>query len=283
VSPGEHIFRVIAANNDGVWNEVGSVIRIKVIPPFHKTSLFFVLLALVLAAIAVLIYLNRMAQLTRLNEARALYTRGLIESQEQERSRIALELHDSVGQSLAVIRNRALMGLNTPDDQARVLDQMQEISEASAIALQETRQIAHDLHPHQLDHLGLSVALRSMIDMVGDSSPVEIDSSIEDLHNELPRETSIAIFRIVQECLNNIIKHSDASRASVSLVRRDGKLIVEIVDDGRGFAATGINKGLGLRGIRERADMIGARLRIDSSTGSGTSVALSMELPSTFK
>jgi signal transduction histidine kinase len=118
-----------------------------------------------------------------------------------------------------------------------------------------------------------------MIDMVGDSSPVEIDSSIEDLHNELPRETSIAIFRIVQECLNNIIKHSDATRARVSLVRTDGKLIVEIVDDGRGFAATGINKGLGLRGIRERADMIGARLRIDSSPENGTSVALSMELP----
>jgi len=276
---GEYTFRVAAANRNGVWDEKGASIRIVVLRPFYRTYWFYSLLVLAAVGAFAAVYLVRVRQLKAMNDARADFTKQLIETQESERQRIALELHDSIGQSLVVIRNRALMGLNTPDKVERVLDQMQEISEASAAALQETREIAHNLHPYQIKHLGLPTALRSLVTDVGASSGIEFNTEITEEALELPEETAINIYRIAQECLNNIVRHSEAQRADLELRRTGRSLLLSIRDHGKGFDRTASRPGLGLNGISERAAMIGGSIKVESRPGKGTAVELLVYIP----
>jgi signal transduction histidine kinase len=271
--PGEYTFRVIAANYDGIWNTDGAAIKLVIVPPFYRQWWFYVIAVLFVFAIITFIYLVRLRQLQTLNRTRAEFARRLIESQEDERRRIALELHDSIGQTLAVIRNRTLMGLDNENPE-KAFEQLREISEVSTFALSETRAIAHNLHPAQIENLGLTTALRTLVKSVESSTGMKCEADIDSLPQNFPYEASINLYRISQECLSNILKHSDASLARVSLLTDTKKLTLIIEDDGRGFNTGQITHGLGLTGIRERAQMIGAELIIGSHTGEGTKITL---------
>jgi len=281
ITPGEYTFRVIADNGEGIWNDVGKTLRVVVLPPFYKTWWFLILCGLFVALIIRLMYGYRLAQLQKINEARAAFTQKLIEYQESERQRIAVELHDSIGQSLIVIRNRALMSLNAPEKHDRILAQMEEISDSAADSIKEVRQIAHNLHPYQLEHLGLKTALETMIGHASASSDIEFSTEIEDVDETLSKEAEINFYRIVQESVNNILKHSEATEADIKILRNNGNLNLTIRDNGKGFALeqTAKNKrGLGLSGIGERAKILGARYEIQSAEGKGTTVSLTLDL-----
>jgi len=273
---GVYTFKVIAANADGVWNTSGATIRLVVLTPFYRRPWFYALMGLGFLSILGALYMYRMRQLQAVNAARADFTRRLIDSQENERRRIALELHDSLGQSLAVIRNRALMSLNKPNDHERMVDQLREISDASAAALQEARQIAHNLHPGQIEHLGLPAALTTLVESVQGGTPIQFETKIETLRTAVTRDEAINLYRIAQESLSNLIKHSDASRAIVTLNETNGRLYLIVEDNGRGMPAGTTEGGLGLRGIRERAQNINADLQIESTAGKGTRVIVSL-------
>ena len=177
-----------------------------------------------------------MRQLQAVNAARADFTRRLIDSQENERRRIALELHDSLGQSLAVIRNRALMSLNKPDDHERMVDQMREISDASAAALQEARQIAHNLHPGQIEHLGLPAALTTLVESVQGGTSIQFETKIETLRTAVTRDEAINLYRIAQESLSNLIKHSRCQPGDRgAYTRPTGVCTLGVEDNGRGM------------------------------------------------
>ena len=126
ISPGAYTFRVMAANNDGVWSTRDATIPITVVPPFWRTRWFVTLAALGLAAASFLLYRRRIGQLERARRAQEEFSRQLIESQEGERKRIAGELHDSLGQNLVVIKNRAWLSLQEPDNHRNVIEQMEE-------------------------------------------------------------------------------------------------------------------------------------------------------------
>ncbi len=271
---GEYTFHVLAANREGVWATADASIRIIVERPFYRTNGFYGLVSLLLVGLVGFLYFTRVNQLREIASAREDYARQLIEAQELERSRIAMELHDSLGQSLAVIRNRALLGLSAPEKHERLVDQMKEISEASAAALQETRNIARDLHPYQLEHLGLATAIRSLVDRIEEASDIKFALDVRDIDPSPASEVAIAFYRILQESLSNIIKHSGAANVSVSLVNSSGNLELKITDDGRGFTRSEIRQGLGIKGIEQRAKMIGAEVTIDSEPGKGTRIIL---------
>ena len=279
--PGEYTFTVTAANSDGVWNAEGKSIKVVVIAPFYRTWWFLILCALAAILIIRLFYGYRLAQLEKINAAKSAYTQKLIEQQESERRRIALELHDSIGQSLSIIRNRALMSLSTPDKHDRIIAQMEEISEAAADSITEVRQISHNLHPYQLEHLGLTAALETMIETAENSSHIKFETKIEDVDDALSKEAEINLYRVVQECLNNILKHSGATKAVVSL-RKDGDVLdLQIEDNGKGFDMENSFKpksGLGLTGIAERAKMLNAQYKINSTPNSGTIISLQILL-----
>jgi signal transduction histidine kinase len=223
------------------------------------------------------IYRSRVRRLQALNQSRAEFSRQLIESQESERRRIALELHDSLGQMLAVIRNRTMMGLSA-ENFPQAMEQFREISEASTLALRETREIAHNLHPAQIENLGLTTALRTLVKSIESATGIKCETHIDDVPASLPYEAAIVIYRISQETLTNIIRHSDASLVRFSLRIQEPRLVLTVEDDGRGFHEDRITKGLGLNGIRERAMMIGGEISIESMPGEGTRTTLTLDL-----
>lgn len=173
-------------------------------PAFLSHAVVLILSLALIGSAAFLSYRRRVAKLEKEKTAQQAFSQQLIESEEAERKRIAVELHDGLGQSLVVIKNRALIGLNTPENHERLLSQMGEISEAASAAMSEVRGIARNLHPYQLDYLGLTTALKTMIESVADASNIAITSEIDELNGELPKAAEINLYRIVQEALNNV-------------------------------------------------------------------------------
>lgn len=269
--PGEYVFRVLAANRDAVWNTEGASIKIVKLPFFYQTWWFIVLLVLILTAIISLIFYNRFSHLRNIAQTRQIYLQRLIQSQETERKRIAVELHDGVGQSLAIISNRAAIGKNNKNDPQYVFNEFEEISRNANEALDEVHEITSNLHPHYLERLGLTKALKSMFTNI--SGVIELDYEIETIDDIFPKNSEINVYRIVQESLNNIIKHSEASEATISINRTEKEVMVIISDNGRGFDPDkSKGNGLGLVGLNERTKFIGGKLTIKSAPGTGTEI-----------
>jgi len=276
--PGGYTFKVIAANSDGVWNTEGKSLRITVLPPFYRTWWFLTLAVLSAAGAILTVFQYRITQLERRQAAQQSFARQLLESQEQERRRIAVELHDSLGQNLLVIKNRALLNaLTHPDEQAQT--QFNEFSDAVSQTLEEVRTISHDLRPPHLDQLGLRTALVAMIEQVAASSPIRFTQELDECDGRFAPGDDITLYRIVQECLNNILKHSGATDALVRLRVDDHRAMLTIRDNGCGFATENrTHVGLGLQGIEERARILGGTPTIDSTPGQGTTVTVRIEL-----
>jgi len=164
-----------------------------------------------------------------------------------------------------------------PDEQART--QFTEISAAVAQTLEEVRLISYDLRPSHLDQLGLRTALVAMIEKVAASSPIQFTYELDECDGRFAPGDDITIYRIVQECLNNILKHSGATEAQIWLRVDAWQARLTIRDNGRGFASDGNGHvGLGLQGIAERARILGGAHTIHSAPGQGTTVTVKIEL-----
>jgi signal transduction histidine kinase len=219
----------------------------------------------------------------RHKKARALqeaFARRLIESQEQERKRVAGELHDSLGQNLLVIKNRTALALTHRDQPEKMAEQVSEISTLASAAIREVREIAQNLRPFQIDELGLTKSIASMARKVGDASGLEFRVELDDIDGALPPEFEINFYRIVQECLNNVVKHSQAKTVSIVLRREPQGFRLTVQDDGRGFHGERYleNGGFGLKNITERARTMGGEVRVQSSPGAGARVELTNPL-----
>jgi signal transduction histidine kinase/ligand-binding sensor domain-containing protein len=278
VPPGSYTFKVIAANSDGFWNIEGQSLRITVLPPFYRTWWFLTLAALSVGGAIFGVFKYRVKQVEQRQAAQRMFARQLLESQEAERKRIAAELHDSLGQNLLVIKNRAMLNsLTLPDKQARI--QFTELSDAVAQTLDEVRAISHDLRPPHLDQLGLRTALVAMIEKVAASSPIQFTYELDECDGRFAPSDDITLYRIVQECLNNILKHSDATLAEINLAINDNEFTLTVRDNGRGFTPDGNEQvGLGLQGIAERARILGGTHTVNSAPGQGTTVTVRIEL-----
>jgi PAS domain S-box-containing protein len=211
-------------------------------------------------------------------QARVEYTFQLIASQETERMRIARELHDSLGQNLLLIKNRAQLELakaKLPDD---LRGELQSISNLASQAIAEVRQISHDLLPSQLDTLGLTRVLQSLIENTDESSPMAIGGKFDSVDDVFQREAATNIYRIVQESLNNILKHSRAKNARITLERDVHEVLLKIEDDGCGFKSSDGGKGLGLKNIAERVRMLGGKIKLDSEPDKGTRIEITIPI-----
>jgi signal transduction histidine kinase/ligand-binding sensor domain-containing protein len=276
--PGEYSFRVAAANIEGVWNETGANLKISVKPPFYRTFWFLSLSVLACIGILFLIYSRRIRNLEQRRAVQEEFSRKLIESQESQHQRIAAELHDSLGQDLLIIKNWALIGLQNGADSSK---QLAEISETASAAIDEVREIAYNLRPYHLDELGLTKACESMLGRIAKSSTIGFVWEIDSIDGFFPRETEINFYRIVQECLNNIVKHSEATEAGVKIRRSDDKILTLLVwDNGKGFdtnlmaSKRDSQSGFGLAGISERARILNGKIEINSAPNEGTTVKL---------
>jgi len=305
--PGTYTFHVSAASLDGVWNPEGAALRIVIVPPFYRAGWFVALVALGGAALILFTVQRRINHLQRARGAQERFSRQLLDSQEQERKRIAAELHDSLNQTLVIIKNRALLGLKTPENPDRALGQLEEIAGAATQAIEEVKEIAYALRPYHLDRLGLTKAIADLLDRVADVQGLKITADLDDIDGVFAPESEINLYRIVQESLNNIIKHAQASTAQVTIRRAAEKMEITIQDDGRGFSIEdgGLQNadhkarksplqltprsairhpqsgGFGLIGLTERARMLGGQMTIQSTPGQGTTINLSITLKGT--
>jgi signal transduction histidine kinase/streptogramin lyase len=286
IPPGKYSFRVIAGNSDGVWNTVGQSLPVEVLAPFYRTWQFLTFLALLIALLIWAIANFRITQLRHAQVAQHRFSQQLIASQEIERKRIAAELHDSLGQRLVVINNLALFFLRSHLHHAKDGEQAEAIKEISAeatLAIEETRNIAYNLRPFQLDRLGLTKSIEALIRTISKSSEIHITTDLANVDDAFPEGLRINFYRIVQEALSNIMKHAHATEVKVSTQRTDTDVVLTVEDNGQGFtpvarSAPAGNSGFGLTGMVERASLLGGRLKMRSDPASGTLMIVEIPL-----
>jgi signal transduction histidine kinase len=236
------------------------------------------------AKVAVFVELYRKAnQLETLNQELRCLSGRLIAAQDEERRRIARELHDGLGQELSGAKMMVDGILRQDQSLAWRQQAASEASELISKAIQQVRTISHLLHPPLLDELGLQSSLRWYLE--GFTKRSGLETSLEVIPEEFPRlhvNLEIAIFRIVQEALTNVYRHAQARKGSVTLIKRDGQVIVKIRDDGKGISDQVAdlrpgNIGVGFAGMRQRAKEFGGELLL-RNTYPGTLVEIAIPM-----
>jgi two-component system sensor histidine kinase UhpB len=213
----------------------------------------------------------------RLEAERRRAGSAALAAQEEERARVARDLHDEVNQSLTglLLRLEAARAEAPPELEA-------ELAEVKALANQAMRELlslARQLRPTALDDLGLVAAIAGLVEALG-RGPVAASITTDGDFSDLGDDAQLVVYRVAQEALSNAGRHSGAGRVKVALRRRaDGGVELEVEDDGRGFAFAESESGLGIGGMRERALLIGGELTIESRPGHGTTVHLTLPAP----
>jgi two-component system sensor histidine kinase UhpB len=211
------------------------------------------------------------AMLGRLEAERREATGRVLAGQEAERLRIAQELHDQIGQELtAVLLGLARVRNSVP---AELSDHVAELQESVRATLEDVRRIALELRPEALDELGLVSALAVLGERFSERSGLAVTQRIDENLPALDPDTELVVYRVAQEALTNVARHSGAATASLTLGRDGADLLVEVVDRGRGLPAD--PRGGGIKGMRERAALVGGRLQLGPRPdGTGCAVSL---------
>ncbi|MEL6811534.1 MAG: ATP-binding protein [Bacteroidota bacterium] len=225
---------------------------------FYKTWWFYLVLAL--AIMLFLGYLLKQAQVKR--RLQEQFSEDLMISQEEERTRIAKDLHDSVGQQLTLIKRKA-----------QNLEQG-EIAKVTYDALEEVRGISRGLYPANLKLLGLSESIEQLIYDLDEQTELFFSSEIEDVDAHFSEAATLNFYRFVQECLTNTLKHSDATSVSVKIKKQKDSIFTEISDNGKGFDATDKRNqnSLGLKTLAERIRILKGTIHMESKPGEGTTI-----------
>ncbi|WP_019070727.1 HAMP domain-containing sensor histidine kinase [Streptomyces hokutonensis] len=214
------------------------------------------------------------AMLERLEHERASSSARVLLAQEAERRRIAQELHDEVGQSMTAILLSLERAADEADEPLRGdLRQVQEITRGS---LDEVRRLARRLRPGVLEDLGLVSALTSLTTEFATHAGLRVVRRFETGLPTLDRQTELVLYRVAQEALTNAARHAEADQVEMSLHHADGVVVLAVVDDGRGNVVA--REGAGIRGMRERALLIGATLDVVATPQAGTTVRLTVPL-----
>jgi signal transduction histidine kinase len=276
--PGTYVFRVRALNHAGLWNEKGASLSFTVQPHLWQTLWFK---ALVLAGLAAVVYgglHRRMIRLEKERAAQQAFTRQVILSQESERKRVAAELHDGLGQDLLLVKNRLALAVTRQADGAELARQLDAATEATNRAIREVRTISHALRPAALEQVGLTKAIEWAVEQLGEASATRFSIELDNIDGLLAPEMEMNLFRIIQEGLNNITRHSGAAQVILEVKREGAGLRVSLFDNGCGFELEKlrndpeVRRGLGLASMQERVKYLGGSLDIQSAPGRGTRV-----------
>jgi signal transduction histidine kinase len=202
---------------------------------------------------------------------------------EEERKRMAREIHDDLGQQLTALKldHSWILRRFETSDRTGVAEQLADMDHLLDTAVATVQRLATDLRPHILDELGLLAALEWQANAVEQRSGIRFDVALPEEELDVPDEQATAIFRMFQEISTNIVRHAGAKNVSVRLEVDGGSIVLEVRDDGRGVTASeaASSTSLGLVGMRERAALLGGRVEISGAPGGGTTVLLHIPLP----
>jgi signal transduction histidine kinase/ligand-binding sensor domain-containing protein len=279
--PGDYVFQVMAGNSDGRWSDAVESLPIQVSAPFYLTWWFLASTCFCVFAAVVLAAAYRVRQAERARAAQRAFSMQLISSQESERKRIAAELHDSLGQRLVVMKNLALFflrGVQKSEQKPEQLENIEEISTQASIAIEETRTISYNLRPFHLDRLGLRKAVEALVRTSSQAAGLEYEMQIDDIDHDFADDLQMNFYRIVQEALNNVAKHANASRVTVRVERAGHQVTMTVHDNGEGLdphkAVSTLRGGFGLTGMRERANLLKGTITVQNDQHGGTTVRL---------
>lgn len=244
-----------------------------------KNAATLVGMLLIILAVALLwIYLLR-CRLERHQSAQLAFSQHVLRKLEAERRPIAANLHDSLGQTLLVIKPRAISATQALAEGEGIQNLLQEISSVTSQAIAEVRRITHGLRPYQLDRLGLTQAIRASVNQASENGTILFASRVENIDGLFDKDAEIHVYRIVQEAITNVVKHSAATEATVVIKKQPAAVSISIRDNGRGFDPAKLsspphNFGYGLSGIAERVHILKGTVVIDSRPAAGTSLAV---------
>lgn len=287
LSPGIYLFRVAATNSYGVWNEEGATLELVVLPAWWQRGSFkaAVVVLLLVATGGVGYWVTRGVR--RRSDAQERFAHHVLASQEKERQRIAQELHDSLGHDLILIKQ----ALDLHDLSHRVGKDVDDVSgspmshvaDLMGDAIAQVRTITNDLSPPELGRLGLAAAVESMAVRAAEHTGIAVRCAIRGLNQNWSSDESINIYRIIQECLTNAVKHAEAQSIDIRSERRSSVLRIVIEDDGKGYNSkfpvlNSPVRGHGLDGLQKRARMLCGTLTIRSRPGKGTCCVVEIPL-----
>ena len=279
-----------ALGSVNIWLRTPADVKMLSGPPWWTWQRAFVVIGTLLAVLSgALLWVHLLRRRLRRQKAVQLAaSQQILKRLEEERRRIAANLHDSLGQILLAIKNQTLLAMQRASHETVLRERLGDISGATSQALEEVRQITHGLRPYQLDRLGLTQAMRATVSRASANSTILFASRVEDIDDVFDKDSEIHVYRIVQEAINNVLKHSGATEAAVVIKKRTtngavGTVSISIRDNGSGFDAFAMRTcdandlGYGLSGIAERARILGGHMTIDSRPGGGAS--LTVEIP----
>ncbi len=279
--PGEYTFHVRAANKE---EYPGSTATIKIVvrPLFWQTWTAAVLLGLLVIVLVALAFYLGYRRLEKKRRKEREFAQLLINAHEEERKRIAADLHDGLGMDLLLIRNWITLMLKEHNIENDARTRLAEISQKASDALEETRSISRNLRPLHLARFGLTATLENLLETVQSSTDMNIDASIGNIDNIFSDEDELSIFRIVQECLNNVVKHSEARSVRIEISGEAEMVRIRVSDDGKGFVhdrtlRAGSVRSFGLESIEHRAESLNGTLHLSSSPDRGTEVVVKIK------
>jgi two-component sensor histidine kinase len=268
--PGNYRFQVLAANNDGIWNQQGATFQFYQKPHFYQTIWFYALLVL---AGAVLIW-----QLYRLRVGRMRTQFGAVLA---ERTRIAREIHDNLAQELLGVSVQLELVARTMPPNAEVAkSHLDRVRMLVRHGIAEARRYVWDLRSQALDNADLPTALSETARRLTSDTNIEAQVSVSGTFRPLPRDVEDNLLRIGQEAINNAVSHAHPEHVFINLTFDSRGVVLSVRDDGSGFDNATVNRNghFGLVGMRERAERIGGELKIVSTPGSGTDIRVDVPL-----
>jgi two-component system sensor histidine kinase UhpB len=226
---------------------------------------------------------ERTTQLNAFNELK-------INTQEEERKRIARSLHDDTGQALStMLIHLDYLEKHLPNLDHKLRDKLSQTKKLAADSLLELRKIIYDLRPTILDDLGLAAAIRSYANKNFVQAGIKLKVTVSDTLSEIPEDLSSNLFRISQEVINNIVRHSKARNAEITLIQEDDHISLRINDDGQGFNVDEVlgqvmqAQQWGLSGIKERSELLGGKVEINSKKEAGTKIQVDIPIRSQMR
>ena len=225
-------------------------------------------------------------KLTEKEHARQLLLESLVEAQEEERSRLARELHDGAGQMLTTLLVR-IKTLEKECPTAPMQNKLQSLLDVVSETIEQVRELSYRLRPAALEDFGLTVTLNILVDEMMAESSITADFRADIPNHTLPQGIEVTLYRIAQEALTNVVRHAEASSVQVRLTQKNEVIVMRIQDDGHGFdphVATAVSeqRHLGLISMRERTAMAGGTLTIESAPGAGTTLLVRIPLLKEF-
>jgi signal transduction histidine kinase/ligand-binding sensor domain-containing protein len=277
IAPGRYVFRIRAFNGDGAWME--KAISIFISPPWWSTWWAYCLYALLAGGIVYTLYRNRIGQI---ENKQAAQIKAMVATQEDERKRISRDLHDDVGTKLSALKFflSSLHEKASESNNEEIKSLAQSSEQFITEAMQDVRQLLLNLSPTVLEEFGYTTAVEGLVNKINETKQINFNLVVFGMKQRLQKDYELALYRITQELINNVLKHAEAKNVSLQIGQRDQKIILMMEDDGKGFDVNAHKDGYGLHNLDARTKLMQGTMIIDSKSGKGTSVLI--EIPYNF-